>query len=139
MMEHQRLHVVAAEDDDGEWFLMEEVLRELPNVGNVVRVANGVALLDWLRSPDHVDPDVILLDLRMPIMDGFDALAAIRSDQLLRSHTVLVLSTSGDQVDVNRAYELGASGYLVKPQTLEALSRRLRALAEYWIEVETPT
>ncbi len=132
------IHLVVAEDDEGEWFLFEDILAEAANVGSVLRVGDGQALLDWLRNPANPRPDLVLLDLRMPVMDGFDALAAIRADPSLRGLTVLVFSTSSDRVDVRRAYALGATSYLVKPRRLDELKRRLQAVADYWVEVMPP-
>jgi CheY-like chemotaxis protein len=79
-------------------------------------------------------PDLILLDLKMPRMDGFDVLRAMRSRPELRQIRVIVLTSSQDIADVNKAYELGASSFLVKSLEFENFAGLMRTLNYFWLK-----
>ena len=100
---------------------------------------NGADALDYLRrrgryqdKPDVVTPALILLDLNMPGIDGRKLLETIKSDTALRRVPVVVLTTSTDQMDINKCYELGASTYIQKPVGFEGLIEASIRLKGYW-------
>jgi CheY-like chemotaxis protein len=78
-------------------------------------------------------PDLILLDLKLPRMHGLEVLAWIRSQPVLKRLVVVVLTASNQDSEVNRAYELGANSYLIKPSELEALVEMVKGINAYWM------
>jgi CheY-like chemotaxis protein len=84
-------------------------------------------------------PALVLLDLKMPGLDGHDVLKAMRADDALRSVPVVMFSASAEPRDIARSYALGANGYAVKPLAFEQLIARLQAVCAYWLDVnESP-
>ena len=80
-------------------------------------------------------PGIILLDLKVPRMDGFEALAEIKADSELGRIPVVVLTTSGADEDITRSYDLKTSSYIRKPVDFEGLLEVIRALGKYWFEI----
>ena len=109
-------------------------------------VGDGAEAIDYLRGvDDYADrqrfpiPALILMDLKMPRMDGFEFLGWLRREPGLRLIPVVVLSSSNLPHDVRRAYDLGANSFVVKVQDNTALPDTLKTLATYWLEIcETP-
>ena len=92
---------------------------------------NGV----YARDPEVLKPDLILLDLNMPGMDGRKLLTILKHDEDLKIIPVIILTTSNDQRDINACYEIGASTYIQKPVSFEGLTEAVRAMQEYWFGV----
>jgi len=132
--------VLIAEDDEEDLLLIQEALEESGNTGDVRSVKDGADLMDYLhRQGSYLEappsrPVLILLDLRMPRKDGFEALREIREDPDLRLIPVVILSTSRLEEDIQRGYELGANSYIAKPETFEGLVAAMRILEKYWFE-----
>jgi len=139
---HEPITILMADDDPGDRRLAEKAL-EVSRLANDFRfVENGEELLAYLRHEGAYadrerfpDPDVILLDLNMPRMDGREAIQAIRADEGLRHLPIVVLTTSEDDADIHRAYRLGANSYITKPVTFDALVDVMRGLGNYWVEI----
>jgi CheY-like chemotaxis protein len=119
--------IVLVEDDAREAELVVSALG--PEV-RVTTVSDGATVLARLRARP---PRLVLLDLKMGGATGFDVLAAIRGDPGLRAVPVVVLTSSSDPRDVERAQSLGAHGYVVKPIAHERLAERLGALRRFWL------
>jgi len=111
------------------------------NVANAVIVArDGAEALDWLfrrgqhtsRSADQT-PQVILLDLNLPKLGGLDVLRAIRADPKTKLLPVVILTSSQEEKDLIRGYELGANSYIVKPVDFLQFSEAVRQLGLYWL------
>jgi CheY-like chemotaxis protein len=119
--------VVLIEDDAREAELVVSALG--PEV-RVTTVSDGATVLARLRTRP---PRLVLLDLKMGGATGFDVLAAIRGDPGLHTVPVVVLTSSSDPRDVERAQSLGAHGYVVKPIAHARLAERLGALREFWL------
>jgi len=121
----------------------ELVLRTLSShkvVNNVRCVEDGQAALDYLNRRDrYTDPElnprphVILLDLRLPKVDGLDVLQEIKNDNELRRIPVIVLTTSDADTDKTRAYDRYVNSYLVKPVDFDGFTRLLKDLGFYWM------
>jgi two-component system response regulator len=134
--------ILMAEDDPDDRLLTQRALWEYRLRNGVRFVENGKELLDYLRHQGkYADPsiaprpDLVLLDLNMPHMDGREALREIKADPQLRSIPVVVLTTSQAEEDVLRSYDLGANSYITKPVTFEGLARVIRALDMYWFQI----
>lgn len=79
-------------------------------------------------------PDLVLLDLRMPGLSGFDVLSAIRGDERIRRTRVVVLSSSGNRADVRSSYEGTANAYVTKPDSLDGYIQMARSIARFWLD-----
>ncbi|MDZ7373394.1 MAG: response regulator [candidate division KSB1 bacterium] len=132
--------ILLVEDNPDDSILIRRAL-EKTGVGHRIQwVQSGEAALSYLEGQDHFGdrlryplPALVLLDLRLPGLSGFDVLAWIRGHPRLRTLPVVVLTSSGDLRDVNRAYELGANSYLTKPITPAEVERMMAALHGYWL------
>jgi CheY-like chemotaxis protein len=133
--------LVVAEDDPDDFFFVSRAFREAGLENPVVRVADGEELMDFLRRRGrHADAPplprmLLLLDLRLPKMSGWEALREIKSDALLRRIPVVVLTSSGAEEEVARAYDLGCNSFIKKPAGLEEYGVFARALGEYWLKL----
>jgi CheY-like chemotaxis protein len=142
MNEHRRRGtILIAEDDEEDLLLTQEALEECAFTGDLQAVKDGEELMDYLhrrgryRRPSPPRPVLILLDLRMPKKDGYEALREIREDPDLRLIPVVVLTTSRMEEDVQNSYGLGANSYIAKPDAFEGLVEALRVLERYWFDV----
>lgn len=137
MSAHRKILLVEDNDDDA--FLTERALRKGGVVNEVLRARNGAEALDYLlpepsRPGDGV-PVVVLLDLRMPLVDGLEVLERLRADDRTRLLPVVILTSSREEEDVVRGYRLGANSYVRKPVESEAFSEAVRQLGLYWLVV----
>lgn len=139
--------ILMADDDEDDREMTREALKN-SRLANAMRTAvDGQDLMDYLRREGrYADgavpaprPGVILLDLNMPKKDGREALAEIKADDSLRSIPVVVLTTSKDEEDVFRTYDLGVSSFITKPVTFAGLVEAMQVWQRYWFElVELP-
>ena len=131
------IEIVIVEDDPGDTLLAQEVLNELRLKDQSLVLNSAEDAVDFLRAQGRYAnrapglPHVILIDLKMPGMDGFALLEELKSDAELKPIPVLVLSSSDERVDVERARALGASGYLVKGVDFASYRAALHSLARY--------
>lgn len=135
-MGDQKLHFLLVEDSDDHAALTERSLQRSEFPCEVTRVVDGPAALEILRGEKVADglrrPDVVLLDLKLPGIDGLEVLEQIRADESLASIPVIMLSTSDSEKDRERAYRLRANSYLVKPAHYREFSELLFAVSTYW-------
>lgn len=135
-MQPKLLHFLLVEDDDDHATILIRTLRQNRIANAIDRVAEGADALAYLRREGPYSgksrPDIVLLDLKLPQMDGHDVLAAIKADPELRSIPVVVLTTSDAELDRARAYELHANSYLVKPVDFERFRQMANELSLYW-------
>jgi CheY-like chemotaxis protein len=115
------------------------------NITNLVAVArDGAEALDYLYRRDKFadrengNPVLLLLDLKMPKVDGLEVLRTVKSDPRLRTIPVVVLTSSREEQDVVRSYELGVNAYVVKPVEFEKFLRAVRDLGLFWMLVNEP-
>ena len=141
----QSVLIMLVEDDDGHRLLIRENLKAGGIVNDVVEMHDGQEALDYLQHRGKYQdaaktqkPGLILLDIKMPKMDGFSVLEKIKSDPNLRTVPVLMLTSTDDQVEVNRCYALGANSYIVKPVKYEEFQERLKALGLFLDIVRLP-
>lgn len=140
------IHILLADDDEDDQLLTREALQESLVQSELSIVNDGAELLAFLKREDKFSslanealPDLILLDLNMPRMDGRQALAAIKADADLRRIPVVILTTSKAEEDMLKSYDLGAASYLSKPVTFDGLVELMRSMGRYWAEfVEFP-
>lgn len=124
--------ILVAEDDDEDFNLTERAFKKLRLSRKIVRVKNGQELIDYLRNGKSPRPDLVLLDLNMPIKDGREALQEIKSDERLKDIPVVVLTTSNSEEDVAHTYHLGVNSFIRKPFRHKELADMVRDLSHYW-------
>ncbi|MCK9902559.1 two-component system response regulator [Parafrankia colletiae] len=127
--------VLLAEDDPGDAMLVTEAFLARGLGQEVETVADGVEAMAYLHDPALRKPDLIILDLNMPRMDGRETLAAIKADPALRSIPVVVLTTSEAPDDVSASYQLHANAYVCKPQELDEFFGAIRAIDGFYLEL----
>ncbi len=115
-------HIFLAEDDEDDKLLFVEALSEIDKSVVVTYAADGKKLMDILRQDPKPMPDLLFLDLNMPIRNGYECLDEIRSnDSALKNLHVIVLTTSRQKENIEAVYQLGASHYIVKPSSYSGL------------------
>lgn len=135
--------ILMADDDEDDRDLTREALQNSRLANEMRFVVDGQDLMDYLRrggryagpDADAPRPGIILLDLNMPKKDGREALAEIKADSSLRSIPVVVLTTSKDEEDVFRTYDLGVSSFITKPVTFAGLVDVMKTWQRYWFEL----
>jgi CheY-like chemotaxis protein len=133
--------ILMADDDVDDRLLVREALSEAAVPHSLHFAADGQMLLDYLKGEgayagraDTPAPELILLDLNMPLKDGREVLREIRSDPVLRRIPVVVFTTSRADTDVRQMYELGANSFVTKPAAFADLVRLMKRLTDYWFE-----
>ena len=132
--------LLLAEDDENDVFFVERAFKQAQISNPLHRVKDGEEAMAYLRGDGEYAnrerfpiPNLILLDLKMPRKNGFEVIGWLRQQPGLRRLPVIVLTSSKEDPDVNRAYELGANTYLVKPVKFEGLVEMMKALNLYWL------
>src|SRR5687768_14957058 len=133
------IDVLLVEDDPGDVLLIREAFED-NKVHNRLHVASdGVEAIEFLRKQGEnvgaPTPDLVLLDLNLPRMDGREVLAEIKADEDLRSIPVVVLTTSKAEEDVLRSYKLHANAYVTKPVDFERFIEVVRQIDEFFVTV----
>lgn len=139
MTERTEIHVLLVEDDPGDVLMTREAFEENKVANNLSVVSDGEAAMAFLRKQgeyaDAPTPDLVLLDLNLPRMDGREVLAAMKGDEELRRIPVVVLTTSEAEEDVLRSYSLHANAYVTKPVDFERFIQVVRKIDEFFVQV----
>ena len=137
--------ILIIEDNPDDGLLTMRALKKL-NYKNIQLVENGSQALDFLynenagKDNERRLPDLILLDLNLPIIDGFTILKKIRSDDSTKYIPVIVLTSSGEDKDIKESYDLGASSYIQKPVDFIEFEKAAVLISEYWLTLNvTPS
>ena len=133
------VEILLVEDSPSDAAMTVANLREARIANNISTVGNGEAAVDFLRAREPFSgvprPDVILLDLNLPRMDGREVLAFVKGDPALASIPVVVLTASNAQADIDQAYRLHANAYVRKPVGAAEFLTALRAIEDFWLAV----
>ncbi|WP_321531060.1 response regulator [uncultured Desulfuromonas sp.] len=136
---YEEVTIFLVDDDDVDVMGVQRALRKLKILNPVVRAHDGLEALELLRNPSTVKrPYIILLDLNMPRMNGFEMLTELRQDKALASSVVFVLTTSKADEDKVEAYQHNVAGYIVKNKVGEDFMGLIEMLDRYWRVVELP-
>ncbi len=134
--------ILMADDDQDDCLLVRDAFKESRLVNDLHFVEDGEELMDYLYNRGKYKdmagsprPGLILLDLNMPKKDGREALKEIKSDSELRSIPIVVLTTSKQEEDIFRSYDVGANSYITKPVTFKGLVDVMKSLGKYWLEI----
>lgn len=122
MPEKYNLHIVIAEDDLDDADVITETFNNNPSFSKVSLVANGEELLNYLKDTSKQNPDVILTDINMPLVDGIEALQEILNTKGLKDIPCFVYSTSINPSYKEKCDDLGVKAYLIKPYSFEAFA-----------------
>ncbi|KAF0224835.1 MAG: response regulator [Rhodospirillaceae bacterium] len=133
-------HILLVEDSQVDAHLTRAALEENRFAVSMHHVTDGIEALDYLRQrgqafKDGLRPDLILLDLNMPRMNGREFLTAMKADPNLSDIPVVILTTSDVEQDVIASYKLGAAGYVTKPVDLEQFIHAINQLGNYWFKL----
>ncbi|MFT3668585.1 MAG: response regulator [Pseudoxanthomonas sp.] len=137
--------ILLAEDSLADAEMAIDALREANLANPIVHVEDGVEALDYLlRRGAHAGrepglPSVLLLDIKMPRMDGLEVLKNIRSHEQLKHLPVVILSSSREESDLARSWDLGVNAYVVKPVDIDQFFQAVKTLGTFWAVInETP-
>jgi CheY-like chemotaxis protein len=122
------LQILLADDSVDEHFLFMHTIKGIDSDIVIKTVLNGVELVKWLNQPDVELPDILFLDLNMPLKNGKESLSEIRKNERLAHLNVIIYSTSDEKRDIDETYALGANMYVRKPQDYLELEKTLAKL-----------
>lgn len=136
--------ILLVEDNPGDSRLIEEAFRYSDRFIRLHVVQDGMEAMSFLRHEGNYRnsprPNVILLDLNLPKMNGYEVLAQIKGDDNLKSIPTVILSCSRAEADIGKSYQLQANSYLSKPQEIEQFDWFTKKLCDYWLkEVKLPS
>ncbi|KAB2976931.1 response regulator [Streptomyces sp. SS1-1] len=126
--------VLLVEDDAADALLIQDALTER-GTRNITQVSDGIAALEFLRDQGNERPDLIVLDLNMPRMNGREFLAVVKEDPELRTIPVVVLTTSAAPDDVTGAYRHHANAYVTKPVNLDEFEAAVRSIDSFYLDI----
>ncbi|WP_428565494.1 MAG: response regulator [Solidesulfovibrio sp. DCME] len=134
--------ILLADDDEDDVILIRDSFQKAKLSNALHVVEDGVELMDYLkRRGAYADPaqaprpDIILLDLNMPRMDGREALKEIKNDPALKEIPVIILTTSQTHADILRSYQDGANCFITKPVTFQSMCEVVSKFGEYWFQI----
>jgi two-component system response regulator len=139
MSEYEQVEILYAEDNPADAELTLHTLKERKVANNIVWVQDGAAALDFIhcrgKYADRTTgmPKIILLDLKMPKVDGIDVLKAIKSDPKTQTIPVIILTSSHEESDLVKSYKLGVNSYIVKPVDFEKFAQVIEEVGLYWL------
>jgi len=144
-MNHADRSILIIEDNPDDGLLTIRAFKKL-NFKNVTLAETGTEALQHIfGEPDSNEnktelnrPDLILLDLNLPVIDGFSVLRKIRADQRTRTIPIIVLTSSGEESDIEKSYELGANSYIRKPVDFLEFEKAALLISEYWLTLNVP-
>jgi chemotaxis family two-component system response regulator Rcp1 len=138
-MRNHPIHILLVEDNPGDVELTVKALQDGKLKNDISVACDGEEALRYLRRQGQhgqaVRPDLVLLDLNLPRMDGREVLAAIKADSALREIPVVVLTSSAAERDIVESYKLQANCYVTKPVDLDQFLTVVKTLEQFWLEV----
>lgn len=136
------LVVLLVEDSPGDVRLLQEAFRDSTETILLHVATDGIEAIAFLKQEgDHAPaprPDLILLDLNLPRLDGREVLAIIKQDDSLKLIPTIILTMSDAETDILKSYQLHANGYLTKPVQLEAFEMVVASIRDFWMKVKLP-
>ena len=146
MSDTHAIELVLVEDNPEDLQLTLRALRKFQSAEHILVARDGAEAMDFLFGegrhqtlrPDH-PPRLVLLDLKLPKVEGLEVLRRVKSDPRTRAIPVVVLTSSKEQSDVVESYRLGANSYIVKPVNFEQFIHAVQSLGEYWLHLNQPS
>ena len=134
------LDILLAEDSPYDAELMLAALKKCEFTNHIQVVHDGEELLDFVYATGayagrdvDIQPKVIFLDIKLPMIDGFEVLKRLKSDEKTRPIPIVILTSSETEKDIETCYHLGANSYLVKPMDFTTLTQFIHQVAHYWV------
>ena len=126
--------ILIAEDDADDRFLLKTAFAENGYTEKIAFVENGVEVMNYLNDAGKTEyPSFILLDLNMPKKNGREVLKEIKEHPDLKKIPVIIFTTTKNEMEINRCYELGANSYIVKPSSFDLLLKIIHQIRSYWL------
>lgn len=129
--------ILLVEDNDDDVILMQRAFKKNRMTNAIVRARNGVEALDLLHN-QNIIPSLVILDLKLPKVDGLEVLKSIRANEFTRGLPVVILTTSAEQQDVVQGYQLGTNSYIRKPVEFEKFLEAVGQVGLYWMVINEP-
>lgn len=130
--------IYLVDDDEDDRMLIRQALESMAEETEIVEFTNGQQLLTFLEESCSIEPSLILMDMNMPIMNGVEALSALKDRSELRHIPVVLVSTSQSHTTIESAYQQGANAYIVKPYTLDGYLRMAHAVNLCFLNIYLP-
>ncbi|MEP7279100.1 MAG: response regulator [Bacteroidota bacterium] len=145
-MDQTRVDLLLVEDNPNDAELTIRQLKKNKMANNLVHVQDGAEAIDFIFStgkfagqPDHAQrPRIVLLDLKLPKVSGIEVLKRIKEDPRTQSIPVVILTSSKEDLDIQKCHELGANSYIVKPVNFESFAEAIKNLGFYWLLLNQP-
>ena len=135
----QDLEILLVEDNEGDIRLTIEAFKEAKIRNQIKVVRDGEEALDYLRKQGNyvnaLSPDIILLDINLPKIDGKEVLSTMKNDPVLKSIPVIMLTTSSADSDIEESYSNHANCYVIKPVDLNKFMDVVRSIEDYWVSI----
>lgn len=135
----KKVHILLVEDNEGDIVLTLDAFEESKIITDISVVRNGKDALDFLfkrgEFKDAKKPDLILLDINLPIFNGHDVLKTIKENDKLKKTPVIILTTSSNQKDINRAYENHSNSFVTKPIDIDDFLKAIVKIEEFWLQL----
>ncbi|MDD9951780.1 MAG: response regulator [Zetaproteobacteria bacterium] len=132
----KKLHILLVEDDDDHAELVAFNLEAQGIIKSLDRASDGIEALEYMKhcskQQNSTMPDLILLDLKLPKMDGLEVLAELKRDEAYKSIPIVMLSTSDSEADQATAYQNYANGYMIKPMDFDIFVEMVRDFSNFW-------
>lgn len=140
-----QLEILLVEDNPNDAEMTIRALKKRKVANTIIHLTDGAIALDFLFATGEyagrdasIKPKVILLDIKMPKVDGIEVLERLKADPILRAIPVVMLTSSKEHPDVKKCYELGANSYIVKPVGFENFVESISSLGVYWVLINEP-
>ncbi|GAB2618516.1 response regulator [Belliella aquatica] len=135
----KKMNILLVEDNKEDAFLIREALEEQQFLKEFYHVVNGLEAIKFLKKETPYEnvkgPDLILMDINMPLMDGHEALQRIKSMEAFKQIPILMLTTSSRKQDILKAYKEQSSSYIVKPEDIYGLDNLAEVIKSYWSKI----
>lgn len=135
----KNVHILLVEDNEGDIVLTTEAFEESKILNRFSVVRNGKEALDFLYKTgnyqDAPDPDIILLDINLPLMSGIEVLQEIKNDERVKHIPVIMLTTSSSEKDITLSYKHHANCYITKPVEISKFLDAITAIEHFWLEI----
>ncbi len=140
-MQKKTIHILLVEDNEGDILLIKEAFEEAQIIIEMSVVTDGQAALDFLgKEPPYQDvdtPDLVLLDVNLPILNGHEVLQHAKSDKVLKSIPIIMLTTSSSPKDIDSAYANHVNSYITKPVNVNDFLKVVSGIEKFWINIVT--
>jgi len=138
MTDIPKVTILLVEDDLGHARLIEKNLRRANITNDIVKATDGQQAVDYLFGNGRAQSLLVLLDLNLPVLDGYQVLKRMKADERTKHIPVIMLTTTDDSREVSRCYELGCNVYITKPVDYERFSEAIRKLGLFLLVVMIP-